>query len=105
MFLDPSHQERYESCIIRCKSVLGKGVMRYKAFMSYSHEDRGLAGTIESALSRIAIPWYRRPTIQIFRDETILPTTSDLEKTIEEALNTTEPFLPLPSPLAALSHC
>ena len=46
--------------------------MQYHAFISYSHgADGQLARALQSGLQRLAKPWFRRPIIKIFRDQTL----------------------------------
>ena len=78
--------------------------MRYKAFISYSHRADGkLAPAIQSALHRIAKPWYRLRSMRVFRDQTNLTTSPGLWTSIESALSEAEYFVYLASPTAAAS--
>jgi WD40 repeat protein len=78
--------------------------MRYNAFISYSHTADGrLAPTIQSAMHRLAKPWYKLRRLHVFRDKTGLTATPGLWSSIESALNESEWFLFLASPEAAAS--
>ena len=78
--------------------------MTYNAFISYSHAADGkLAPAIQSALQRLAKPWYRRSKIRIFRDQTSLSANPALWPSIEKALTESEYFLLMASPEAAQS--
>lgn len=61
---------------------------RYDIFISYHHEtDRDLARRFQSALQRIARPWYRRRSLRVFLDQTDVPATSDLPARITRLLS------------------
>ena len=78
--------------------------MLYKAFISYSHAADGkLAPAIQSALHRIAKPFYRIRALRVFRDKTSLSADPALWRSIEEALAESEYFLLMASPMAAQS--
>jgi hypothetical protein len=82
----------------------GSGAFRFKAFLSYSHAADGrLAPALQSALHRIARPWYRVRSMWVFRDKTGLSVTPSLWVTIEAALSHSEYFLIMASPEAAAS--
>ena len=77
--------------------------MPYKAFISYSHAADGkLAPILQSGLKRIGTPVYRR-SMPVFRDETNLPTTPELLRTIQKFLSESENFILMASPEAAKS--
>ena len=78
--------------------------MRYKAFISYSHQD-GIkrAAVLHSALHRFTKPWYKLRALHIFRDQVNLSVTPKLWPTIQEALNNSEYFVLLASVQAASS--
>ena len=79
--------------------------MAYKAFLSYSHAaDARLAPALQGALERFAKPWYRMRSFRIFRDGANLSATPDLWQTIERALDSSEYYILLASPLAAQSQ-
>jgi hypothetical protein len=64
------------------------GFLPYDAFISYSHAADGqLAPRLQTALERYAVPWYRRPILRIFRDETNLSATPHAWPTIEMNLD------------------
>jgi WD40 repeat protein len=76
----------------------------FNAFISYSHTaDNGLAPAIQSSLQNFAKPWYKLRTLKIFRDDTNLAISPALWPSILEALKTSEYFILLASPEAALS--
>lgn len=78
--------------------------MRYDAFISYSHAADGrLAPALQRALQRLAKPWYRRRSLEVFRDETGLSVDPHLWNAIVRALDDAEWFLLLTSPRAAAS--
>jgi WD40 repeat protein len=79
--------------------------LQYKAFISYSHAADGkLAPVLQSALHKFAKPLFKLRAIRTFRDETALALTPKLWPTIEEALQKSEYFLLLASPLSATSY-
>jgi len=61
------------------------------------------APAVQSALHRVARPWYRLRSVWIFRDKTGLAATPSLWGTIEKALADSEYFLLMASPEAAAS--
>ncbi|MDQ2636220.1 MAG: TIR domain-containing protein [Actinomycetota bacterium] len=78
--------------------------MRYDGFISYSHAADGqLAPALQRALQRLAKPWYRRRSLEVFRDETGLAVDPHLWGAIVRALDDAEWFLLLTSPQAAAS--
>ena len=78
---------------------------RYDGFISYSHAADGqLAPALQKALQKLAKPWYRRRSLEIFRDETGLSVDPHLWGAIVKALDDSEWFLLLTSPLAAQSE-
>jgi WD40 repeat protein len=79
-------------------------VSNYAAFLSYSHSaDRELSAVVQRGLQRLGKPWYRRPTIKIFRDEASLSANPGLWSSIEQSLAQCDYFLLLASPDSALS--
>jgi WD40 repeat protein len=79
--------------------------MRYDGFISYSHAADGrLAPALQKALQKLAKPWFRRRSLEIFRDETGLSVDPHLWGAIVKALDDSEWFLVLTSPLAAQSE-
>ena len=79
--------------------------MRYDGFISYSHAADGqLAPALQRGLQRLAKPWYRRRSLEIFRDETGLSVDPDLWTAIVRALDDAEWFILLTSPGAAGSE-
>ena len=59
----------------------------YNVFVSYSHAaDRTLAPAVQSALYRIAKPWYKLQAMRVFRDDTGLGLTPELWPSIEQKL-------------------
>ncbi len=78
---------------------------RYDGFISYSHAADGrLAPALQKALQKLAKPWYRRRSLEVFRDETGLSVDPHLWGAIVKALDDSEWFLLLTSPLAAQSE-
>jgi len=77
---------------------------RYNAFLSYSHTaDGSLAPALQQGLQRLGKPWYRRPVIKIFRDETSLAANPGLWSGIERHLSQSEYFILMASVQAAQS--
>ena len=77
--------------------------MRYKAFISYSHTQRGLARALQEALYRFGTPWHQRTSALIFRDESGLAANPDLWGMLRAALDESEYFIYLASPEAVRS--
>jgi WD40 repeat protein len=78
--------------------------VRYDGFVSYSHAADGqLAPAIQSALHRLARPWYRRRALHVFRDQTNLSVSPELWSRIEAALGQSSALILLASPGAASS--
>jgi hypothetical protein len=78
--------------------------MRYDAFISYSHAADGrLAPALQSALHRLARPWYRLRALRVFRDQTNLSAAPSLWPRIEAALSESRALILLASPGAAQS--
>jgi WD40 repeat protein len=76
----------------------------YKAFMSYSHAADGkLAPALQRGVQRLGKPWYRRPVVRVFRDETSLSADPGLWSGIERALEQCEFFLLMASVQSATS--
>src|SRR5262249_30507377 len=79
-------------------------VMRYKAFVSYSHAADGkLAPAIQRGLHRFRRSWYQGRAMHVFRDQTNLSVSPALWSSIEAALGNSEYFVLLVSPEAAKS--
>jgi WD40 repeat protein len=80
------------------------GAGRYDAFLSYSHAADGkLAPALQLGLHRFARPWNRPRALRTFRDATNLAATPELWPTIERAMDSSQHFILLASPLAAAS--
>lgn len=78
--------------------------MPYDAFISYSHAADGkMAPAVQSALHKLAKPWYRMRALTVFRDETSLSAEYDLTNAIRQALSTARYFVLMASPDAARS--
>jgi hypothetical protein len=78
--------------------------MKYNAFISYSHgADAMLASKLEAAVRRIGRPWYWPRGRRLFRDVTTLALTPELWPTISSALDQSEHFILMASPMAAHS--
>jgi hypothetical protein len=78
--------------------------MGYDAFISYSHDvDDARAEAIEAGLERFAKPWYRRQSLNVFRDRTGLSANPGLWTSIAENLDDSEWLVVLCSPEAAAS--
>jgi WD40 repeat protein len=77
---------------------------RYDAFISYSHAvDGELAPALQSALHRLAKPWYALRALRVFRDEASLSANPALWGSIQSALEGSRFFILLASPDAAHS--
>ena len=75
---------------------------RYHAFVSYSHAADGkLAPALQKALQKLAKPWYRRRSLEVFRDETGLSVDPHLWGAIVKGLDSSDWLLLLSSPDAA----
>lgn len=79
------------------------GGRRYDVFISYSHPQRDVAVAVERQLKRIGKPWYRRPQIRVFRDDSVLAAGADLWAPIEQGLAVSRHLLAVASPAAAAS--
>lgn len=78
--------------------------MRYDAFISYSHAaDAQLAPRLQDALQRLAKPWWRRRSLEVFRDFTGLTANPGLWSSIITAMDDSAWFVFLASPEAAAS--
>jgi hypothetical protein len=78
--------------------------VRYDGFISYSHAADGLlAPGLQSALHKLAKPWYKARALRVFRDETDLSASPGAWPSIEGALKSSRQFILLASPKAASS--
>jgi hypothetical protein len=78
--------------------------MRYDAFISYSHAADGkLAPSLQTALHKLAKPWFKARALTVFRDETDLSVSPGTWPSIEKALSQANHFVLLASPTAARS--
>lgn len=78
--------------------------MMYHAFMSYSHAADGkLAPRVQSALHRLAKPFFSLRALHVFRDQTSLSATPGLWSSIARALDQSSYFILMASPEAAAS--
>lgn len=76
----------------------------YRAFLSYSHAaDGSLAAALQRGIQRLGKPWYRRPVVRVFRDQTSLSADPGLWSGIERALGQCEYFLLMASAQSAAS--
>src|SRR3984893_8658079 len=83
----------------------GAATVVYDAFISYSHaKDKPLAAALQSAMQRLAKPWYRRRALRLFRDDTSLSASPHLWPSIEHALGRSRFLILMASPDAAASH-
>ncbi len=79
--------------------------LQYDIFISYSHvKDNGIASSLQTALQRIAKPWYKLRGMRVFRDETDLSFEPEGWKAIQSALKKSRYFLLLASEQAATSE-
>jgi hypothetical protein len=78
--------------------------MGYDAFISYSHETDGdRAKAIEEGLERFAKPWYRRRSLNVFRDTSGLSANPGLWTSISAVMEDSDRLIVLCSPDAAAS--
>ena len=88
---------------------------RYRAFISYSHQDRTWGEWLHRALERFWVPkrlvgrsgrygTIPRRLTPIFRDQDELPTATDLGQVINEALQQSDCLIVICSPGAAASR-
>lgn len=76
----------------------------YNAFISYAHTaDDKFAPALQHALQQFAKPWYKKRSLEIFRDESSLSASPHLWKNITLALNASEYFVLLASPASKQS--
>jgi eukaryotic-like serine/threonine-protein kinase len=91
------------------------GTFRYRAFISYSHRDKGWAQWLHRALETYRVPRrlvgqrtsagvVPRRLIPIFRDRDELASSSDLGHKVEQALRDSANLIVICSPAAAASH-
>ncbi len=90
------------------------GTFRYKAFISYSHQDRTWGAWLQRALEKYRIPrrlvgskgaYGKIPArlSPVFRDREDLSSASDLDSKVKEELGASESMLVICSPTAARS--
>ncbi|MBN3522024.1 TIR domain-containing protein [Algoriphagus lutimaris] len=73
----------------------------FNAFISYSHSsDDKFAPALQDALHKFAKPWYKKRNLEIFRDESSLSASPHLWENIKKALDQSEYFILLASPLS-----
>jgi tetratricopeptide (TPR) repeat protein len=88
---------------------------RYRAFISYSHDDQGRARRLHRALETYRVPSrlvgqvtgkgeVPRRLSPIFRDREDLPASGDLSASVREALGNSQTLIVLCSPAAARSR-
>lgn len=91
------------------------GEYKYRAFLSYSHDDRKWADWLHRALERYRVPPHLRQASRenvalprnlcpIFRDREELPSASNLPSIIQKALADSESLIVICSPSAAKSR-
>jgi tetratricopeptide (TPR) repeat protein len=91
------------------------GDFKYKAFIAYSHQDEAWAKWLHKALEtyrvptrlvgmRTAIGEIPRRLAPIFRDRAELPSASDLDHKVNEALDQSANLIVICSPHSATSH-
>ena len=97
-----------------CKALIYGGHMtdRYKAFISYSHDDEAIAAWLQRSLERYRVP--RRLRVAhlnlpsrlhpVFRDKEELGCSDDLGDTLRSALFRSDALLVVCSPAAAASR-
>lgn len=78
---------------------------RYDAFISYNHAaDARLAPVVESALQRLAKPWYKLRAISVYRDASDTGLTPSLWGTVQRRLTSTNWLILFACPESAASH-
>ena len=88
------------------------GTFRFKAFISYSHHDRGWSAWLQRALESYRIPRrlvgsksklgpVPRRLTPVFRDREDLPSASDLSVKVKESLQASEALIVVCSPASA----
>ena len=88
---------------------------RYRAFLSYSHQDKGWAEWLHSALETYRVPRHLvgrttdageipRRLAPIFRDRDELPSATDLSRKVNEALAESANLIVICSPRSAVSR-
>ena len=75
----------------------------FDVFVSYAHEDVGLASALASGLGRIGKPWWRRRSLRVFRDANVMTASADLWDSIRGPLEESRWFVAVISPAAAAS--
>ena len=75
----------------------------FDVFISYAHEDAGLATALASGLGRIGKPWWRRRSLRVFRDASVMTASSDLWDSIRGPLEESRWFVAVISPASAAS--
>ena len=75
----------------------------FDVFISYAHEDVGLASALASGLGRIGKPWWRRRSMRVFRDANVMTASSDLWDSIRGPLEESRWFVAVISPASAAS--
>lgn len=83
--------------------ILGGVKTQYRAFLSYSHEQRKLAKALQKGLQRLGKPWYKTRAFRVFRDDASLQLSEHLWNEIEKALFRSEYFILIATPSAAES--
>ena len=77
----------------------------YNAFISYSHTaDDKFASSLQKALQKFAKPWYKKRSLEIFRDESSLSVSPHLWENITQALDNSEYLILLGSSGSENSH-
>lgn len=77
---------------------------KYACFISYKHgNDTKLVEAVHKALHKLAKPWWKVRALRVFRDETILASSDDLNKDILDALSSSSFLLLFASPESAES--
>ena len=77
------------------------GDLMFDVFVSYAHEDVGLASALASGLGRLGKPWWRRRSLRVFRDANVMAASADLWDSIQGPLEESAWFVAVVSPAAA----
>ena len=75
----------------------------FDVFISYAHEDAELVAALASGLGRIGKPWWRRRSVRVFRDASVMTASADLWDSIRGPLEESRWFVAVISPASAAS--
>ena len=75
----------------------------FDVFVSYAHEDVGLASALASGLGRIGKPWWRRRSLRVARSAPETRPGADSWDSVRGSLEGSRWFVAVVSPAAAVS--